>query len=193
MPISTKKILLTCFEPFDGRTANASHQIARQIQNRPLGQKCEILCLPVERFRADALVIERLRAQKYEAVVMLGEAGGRDFVAPERRAINRDDFPIPDNAGNQPRGETIIQNGAAILNSTLPLENIVWALQNAGLPAQISDDAGMYLCNRVFYGVRAFLQSESPQTRAGFVHFPLLKDLSLEKGAQALEIILGEV
>ena len=197
-----KTLLLTCFEPFDGRGLNASHQLARLVaQNSSFGWNLEVLCLPVERFRADAMVLNRLRQSPVDGVLMLGEASGRADITPELRAVNLDDYPIPDNAGNQPRGEPIIADGPPFLESMLPVASIVKALKRAQIPAAPSQDAGTYLCNRVFYAVMHFLQSENRNIAAGFVHVPLLPVqaaqkgpdcpyLSAETGVWALQIVM---
>ena len=68
---------------------------------------------------------------------MLGEAGRRCRVTPERVAINMDDFPIPDNQGNQPHGEPIVAGGPVGYFSTLPIYAIVTQLKHANIPAAI--------------------------------------------------------
>jgi pyrrolidone-carboxylate peptidase len=73
---------------------------------------------------------------------------------PERVAINMDDFPIPDNVGNQPQGEPIVAGGPVGYFSTLPIYAIVTQLKKAHNPAAIANSAGTYLCNRLFYSVR---------------------------------------
>ena len=173
-----KKLLLTAFEPFGGQALNASLETARALQGRHFeGAQIEVLALPVVRWRAPQLTIDALARFEPDFVVLLGEAGGRTEITPERVAINLDDYPIPDNAGNQPREKTIIEDGPAAYFSTLPLLRIQTALQNHRVPAAISNSAGTYLCNHLFYHVMHHLSETQSATRAGFVHVPLLADI----------------
>jgi pyroglutamyl-peptidase len=112
---------------------------------------------------------------------MLGEAGGRFRVNPERIAINVDDFRIPDNAGNQPRDEPIVEGGPAAYFSTLPLRAMVDQMISAGIPAAISNTAGTYLCNRLFYSVMHAISTEGLPAIAGFMHLPYLHEQAMNK------------
>jgi pyroglutamyl-peptidase len=171
------KLLLTAFEPFDGRAINASQEIARAIQGKAFdGAQTELLYLPVERFSSTRILLEAIESSKPDVILLLGEAKGRTAVTPERVAINIDDYPIPDNGGNQPREETIIDGGPAAYFSTLPIVAIRDALNGKDVPAAISNSAGTYLCNRVFYCVMDHLSESGSKTRAGFVHIPLLAE-----------------
>ena len=48
-----------------------------------------------------------------DAVLCIGQAGGRPDLTPERIAINMDDARIPDNEGNRPVDEPIRNDGQA--------------------------------------------------------------------------------
>lgn len=171
------RVLLCAFEPFGGQTLNASQQVAREVERLPLlGGSIEVLELPVERLRAPLLVIGAVERLRPDIIILLGEAGGRASITPERVAINVDDFSIPDNARNQPREEPIIDQGPAAYFSTLPLVAIREALQQEGVPAAISNTAGTYVCNHVFYRVMHHLAQSRSSVPAGFIHIPLLPE-----------------
>ena len=127
------------------------------------------------------MALELLRSNKPDIVIMLGEAGGRYRVNPERIAINIDDFRIPDNAGNQPKDEPIIDGGPAAYFSTLPIRGITDRIVKAHIPAAISNSAGSYLCNRLFFSVMHAINVEGWATRAGFIHLPYLHDQAMNK------------
>jgi len=137
--------------------------------------------LPVDRYRAVDNLLDLIRSGHPDVVIMLGEAGGRFRINPERIAINIDDFRIPDNAGNQPRDEPIIEGGPAAYFSTLPIRAIAERITRAHIPAAISNSAGAYLCNRVFYSVMHTIAVESLPIRAGFIHLPYLHDQAMIK------------
>ncbi len=177
-----KKLLLTAFEPFGGEIINPSLEIARVIQNMHFAHAhVEVVELPVARFQATEIAIRCMRRAKPDVVLMLGEAGSRLGITPERVAINLDDFPIPDKEGNQPQGEPIITQGPVGYFSTLPLDKIVTQLKIAHIPAKISNSAGLYLCNRLFYSVMHWVTLEQLPIRAGFIHLPYLHEQTVNK------------
>ena len=174
-----KKVLLSAFEPFDGQPFNASQEVARLV--RPLhfeNAHVEVVELPVERFRAPELLLRAIANTSPDIVIMLGEAGGRASISPERIAINVDDFSIPDNAGNQPCEEAVVDESPAAYFSTLPVLAIQNSLVAEGIPAVVSNTAGTYVCNHLFYRVLHHLAKSDSSTLAGFIHIPRLPEQS---------------
>jgi pyroglutamyl-peptidase len=177
-----KKLLLTAFEPFNGETINPSFEAARTLEGVEFQDALlRVVVLPVDRYRAIEIALDNLRIYKPDHVIMLGEAGRRFRVMPERVAINVDDFRIPDNAGNQPAGEPIVEGGPVGYFSTLPIRAIVERLKRHSIPADVSNSAGTYLCNRLFYSLMHHISSESLQTTAGFIHLPYMHEQVVEK------------
>jgi len=174
-------ILLTGFEPFGGETVNPSWQVARALHGETIeGARVHSLCLPCA--FGDALVVlgaelERLRPR---TVLALGQASGRAELTPERVAINVDDARIPCNAGRQPIDEAVVPGGPAAYFGTLPVKAIVAALRAAGLPASVSQTAGTYVCNHVYYGLMHALRRRRG-VRAGFMHLPLLPEQAVTR------------
>lgn len=177
-----KKLLLTAFEPFAGESINPSLEAARQMQKIDFADTVvRVIELPVDRFRAVQMALELLRACNPDIVIMLGEAGGRHRLSPERVAINIDDFRITDSSGNQPKDEPIIEGGPAAYFSTLPIRAITERIINAHIPAAISNSAGSYLCNRLFFSVMHAIKVEGLSAKAGFIHLPYLHDQAMNK------------
>lgn len=87
-------------------------------------------------------------------VLALGQAGGRCDLSLERVAINVDDARMADNAGNQPIDEAVVAGGPAAYFSSLPIKAMVAGLRAAGFPASVSQTAGTFVCNHVFYGLQ---------------------------------------
>ena len=182
MNATKKQILLTAFEPFGGEAANPSLEAARAMTGVDFpGAALTMLELPVDRHRAIEVAVERLRAVRPDAVMMLGLAMARYRITPERVAINVDDFRIPDNVGNQPAGEPVIEGGPVGYFSTLPIRAITDRLLRARIPAAISNSAGTYLCNRLFYSVMHVIAAEQLPTVAGFIHLPYMHEQALDK------------
>lgn len=164
-----KGLLLTGFEPFDGDTINPSLEVIRALTGR-----ASVAELPVDRGKAIEIVLAAIEAHNPDVVIMLGLWTGRSHICLERVAINADDFRIPDNAGNQPKGEAIIEDGPVGYFSTLPIYSIRDRLADAHIPAIISNTAGTYLCNRVFYSVMRHIALGKAAIIAGFIHLPCL-------------------
>jgi pyroglutamyl-peptidase len=169
-------ILLTGFEPFGGETTNPSWTAAEAASSllRAEGHAVAAVELPCV-FGESVVALEAaLAAHRPDLVVCVGQAGGRARISLERVAINCDDARIPDNAGNRPIDEEVIQDGPAAYFSTLPLKAGLAALRAAGIPAEVSQSAGTYVCNHVFYALMHAMTTRAgtPATRGGFIHVP---------------------
>jgi pyroglutamyl-peptidase len=166
-------ILLTGFEPFGGDTVNpswaAARSAARLLQAEGLDvQAVELPCVFGDSAKVLVGALERIRP---ELVLCAGQAGGRARIFLERVAINCDDARIPDNAGNQPVDEAVVQDGPAAYFTSLPVKAALAALTAEQIPAEVSQSAGTYVCNHVFYALMHALRRR-PGTRGGFVHMP---------------------
>ncbi|HZH44938.1 MAG TPA: pyroglutamyl-peptidase I [Lysobacter sp.] len=163
-------VLLTGFEPFGGETINPSWQAVRRLDGEIVaGHVVAARCLPVEFDRSLAVLREALDALGPRLVLCVGQAGGRAALSLERVAINLDDARIPDNAGRQPVDEPVDPRGPTAHFARLPLKAMLAALREAGIPAEISQTAGTFVCNHVFYGL---MQALPAHVRGGFVHIP---------------------
>lgn len=199
----TPNVLITGFEAFEGDESNASWEIAEALD----GWRCE--GAPVRAVQLPCVfgaAIERLDAALAQwqprLVVCLGQASGRAEITPERVAINVDDARIPDNAGRQPIDVAVIADAPAAYFTSLPVKAIVHDLRAAGLPASLSNTAGTFVCNHVFFALMHRLATRRPfaGARGGFVHVPCLPahaarrpglpSLALETQVQAMRRLL---
>ena len=171
-----KTILVTGFEPFGGESLNPSEEIARALHGREVvGHQVVGALLPCVFGAAVKELKHLLKAHAPVLVVCLGQAGGRAEITPERVAINLDDARIPDNAGQQPIDKPIVKAGPAAYWSTLPIKAIVQELRKHHFPAAVSQTAGTFVCNHVFYGLMHALR-EQDRVRGGFIHLPFLPE-----------------
>ena len=173
------RVLVTGFEPFGGQSTNPSALVAMALDGRQIGD-CQVVggLLPCVFGRALRELKHLLRQSKPKLVLCLGQAGGRSAIAIERVAINVDDACIADNAGATPIDQPIAVRGPVGYWSTLPIKAIVQALRNANIPAEISQSAGTFVCNHVFYGLMRSL-SRKP-VRGGFIHVPYSTEQATE-------------
>ncbi|MCF3141338.1 pyroglutamyl-peptidase I [Paenarthrobacter sp. AR 02] len=170
-------ILLTGFEPFGEDAVNPSWvavQRARDIL-RNEGHAVEALELPCVFGRSAAALNAAMDRLVPDVVVCVGLAGGRERVSLERVAINCDDARIPDNAGQRPIDQEVIRGGPAAYFSSLPIKAALRNLQIAGIKGEVSQSAGTYVCNHVFYALMHALASR-PGVRGGFIHVPYLPE-----------------
>ena len=176
-----KCVLVTGFEPFGGEDINPSWEICTALSRRIGGARIETLRVPTQFGLAIETVAGAIARLEPSVVLCLGQAGGRAAVSVERVAINVDDARIADNAGSQPVDEAIAPAGPAAYFSTLPIKAMVAAMREAGVPAQVSNTAGTFVCNHLLYGVLHLLAAGSRRARAGFVHVPWLDSQAVRR------------
>lgn len=194
-----KKLLITGFDPFGGETVNPSWEAVRLLPER-IGEYDLIkLQIPTEFSRASEAVLMAAEALQPDAILCVGQAGGRAGITPEVVGINLREARIPDNGGAQPVNEPVVKNGPAAYFATLPVREMVKALSDHGIPASLSYSAGAFVCNDVLYSV--LHRYSGTRTMAGFVHVPFLPEqakegvasMALETIAEALEIAIEQM
>jgi pyroglutamyl-peptidase len=168
----TGVILVTGFEPFGGERLNPSWEIVRALPDVIAGHRVEKLRVPTEFGRSVEVTTRAIDKLKPELVLCIGQAGGRSRMSVERLANNVDDARIADNAGNQPLDERIASGAPAAYFCTLPVKAMVAAMTEAGVPAEVSNSAGTFVCNHLIYGVLHHIAARGLAARAGFMHVP---------------------
>lgn len=174
-------VLVTGFDAFCGETVNPSWQICEQLPAAIGGLRVQTCRVPCEFGRAIEVVTEAIDRHRPALVVCLGQAGGRAHLSVERVAINVDDARIEDNAGARPIDEPVAVDGPPAYFATLPIKAMAKAMRDAGVPAEVSNSAGTYVCNHVMYGVLHHLARSPSATRAGFIHVPYAEEQVIDK------------
>ena len=191
--VGTATVLLTGFEAFGGETVNPSWLAVQALHGKSvLGRKIVAAQLPTVFDDSLKVLRDKLNQYQPELVICVGQAGGRGAISLERVALNVNDARIPDNAGAQPVDTPVFAKGPAAYFTGLPIKAMLQALQNQGFPVEVSQTAGTFVCNHVFYGLMHFLATQRglKAARGGFIHVPFLP----EQGAPAMpldEIVLG--
>lgn len=168
------KILITGFDPFGGESVNPALEAVKGMKDEIAGAQIVKLEIPTVFNKSIAKVREAMDREKPDVVLSIGQAGGRFAISPERVAINISDGRIADNEGNQPIDEPIFADGAPAYFSTLPVKAMVEAIKAKGIPAELSNTAGTYVCNHVMYGVLYHISKDFPGVRGGFIHVPFI-------------------
>ena len=167
------RILLTGFEPFGGEQINPSWEVAKALDGQKIAG-VNIIARMLPCVFGDALKVlqQSIDEVNPDLVLALGQAGGRSDFSIERIAINIDDARIADNAGARPIDQPVVNDAPAAYFSTLPIKTMVAGLRAAGHPASVSQTAGTFVCNHVFFGLQHALHGSG--VRSGFMHLPLL-------------------
>lgn len=178
-------ILLTGFEAFGGEALNPSWLVAEALHGKKVaGLRIQAHRLPCVFGQSLHSLAGALSKAQPRLVLLLGQAGGRSDLSLERVAVNVDDARIPDNLGQQPIDEAVVPGAPAAYFSSLPIKAMVAALHNAGLPASVSQTAGTFVCNHVFFGLMHALQQQGG-VRGGFMHLPYLPAQATHRPGQA--------
>jgi len=193
------KALVTGFEPFGDDSVNPSLETLGRLPPRLGDLVLMTRVLPTAFGRALDALDDAIATTGPDIVLCLGLAGGRAALSLERVAINIDDARIPDNDARQPIDLPVVAGGPAAYFATLPVKAAAAALREAGLPAVVSNTAGTFVCNHVFYGLM-HLAATRPGMRGGFLHLPYLPEqaarqdgapsLALDDIVRGVEIVL---
>ncbi len=202
-----KTILLTGFEAFGNTPVNPAEQVARRLDGEMLhGARIVSRIIPNTFFVCIDAVKAALSETDADAVVMLGEYGGRATISVERLAQNFNDstrYGLKDNAGVELQGDPTAADGPLAYHSTLPIRAMVRAMREGGTPGEISDAAGTFCCNHLFYGVLHHLTVTGHGIPAGWIHLPHLPEvaardenigapsMSVETAAEGLRLALA--
>ena len=190
------KILVTGFDPFGGETVNPAYEAVKLLPDTIAGAQIIKLQVPT-RFALSGTVLEAaVNEHRPDAVICVGQAGGRSAITPERVAINLADASIPDNAGDQPVDEPIRKDGAPAYFTSLPVTAIVQKrkkkkkMRAAGIPAALSYTAGSFVCNSLMYTLLYLIDRQYPAMRGGFIHVPYAMEQAVSKplGTPSMEL-----
>ena len=174
------RILITGFGPFPGAPSNPTMRLVRHLVRLKRAR-----FTGVERF-GQVLATEwgalqgfrnTIRKSKPDCVLMFGLAGRRRKVTPEARAANVAGLLRVDGAGHSPASRSLLAAGPAHRRGRIDAVRMAAGLRRAGIAADVSQNAGDYLCNALFWTA---LESGVP---AIFVHVPKPKKVGPKKSA----------
>jgi len=184
--ISNDTVLLTGFEPFAGERINPSQELVRKLDGETInGHRVVGAILPVAFSSTLPMLEALLETHRPSLVLATGQAGGRSELAIERIAANLIDARIADADGLQPIDEPAIAGAPAAYFSTLPVKAMLARLRALGIPASLSQSAGSYVCNQVFFDLSHLIATHYPGMRSGFIHVPWLPEQATRHQGQA--------
>ena len=173
-----KKLLITGFDPFGGEAVNPSWEAVQLLSDEIGNYRLTRRQIPTVFDKAAKIVLDAAAQLTPDVILCIGQAGGRSAVTPEAVAINLREARIADNEGVQPINTPVVPEGPAAYFTTVPVREMVAAIQTAGLPAALSLSAGAFVCNDVLYTL--LHHYHSTDTRVGFIHVPYLPQQAKE-------------
>ena len=173
-----KKLLITGFDPFGGADRNPSREAVMALPDVIGDYTLFKLEIPTVFGLAAETVLRAATDLRPDAILCVGQAGGRANITPEVVAINLREASIPDNHGNQPRNTPVVENAPAAYFSTLPVRAMAEAVKAAGVPCALSYSAGVFVCNDLLYTL--LHHYDGTDVRVGFIHIPYLPEQAKE-------------
>jgi len=195
-----KKIVLTGFEPFGGSDINPSILACKEVSRKKFeGYEVSVHEIPLNFSNIKSNIQQIVHQEKPDIVICTGQSP-RSVISLERVAINIADISKSAyNCGAKPNDVILENEGDDGYFSTLPIRKIFLELEKNKIPVEISNSAGTYGCNQIFYHLMFFLKLKKYKIPAGFVHVPSLPEqvvgkripsMSLDLIVQALELII---
>ncbi|MBN9538686.1 MAG: pyroglutamyl-peptidase I [Alphaproteobacteria bacterium] len=194
------KALVTGFDAFGGDEVNPSSLAVGRLKKRLGKVAVQAAELPTSFARSTEALRMAIAKAKPDIVLCVGQAGGRSELCLERVAINVQDARIRDNDGKQPIDKPVVAGGPSAYFATLPIKACVAAMRQAGLPAAVSNTAGTFVCNHIFYALMDMAAAHPSPLRGGFLHIPYVPEqaarlggapsMSVDDIVRGIEIIL---
>lgn len=175
------RVLVTGFDPFGGDKVNPAYEAVKLLPNTIKGAEIVTIEIPTVYGKSGETVEKSIKEYKPDAVLCVGQAGGRSTITVEKVAINLAEARIKDNEGNQPVDEAIKADGENAYFATIPVKAMVNNIRDHGIPANISYSAGTFVCNDVMYNLLYLISTKYPQIKGGFIHVPFAPEQVIER------------
>ncbi|GBG83843.1 hypothetical protein CBR_g37642 [Chara braunii] len=123
--------------------------------------------------------------------VHFGVNSGASKFALERRAVNEASFRCPDEMGWQPHKQPIVPEDGGMNHcreTKLNADLFVRSLRVRGFDVALSDDAGRFVCNYVYY--QSLRHAEANGNMSVFIHVPTFAVVSKEQQFWFVENVL---
>ena len=185
-----KTILLTGFEPFGGSHINPSIEACKSLHGKGYnGFKVKVVEIPLRFHEVRTSLVKAIEDTKPSAVISTGQAGS-SMIRLERVAINVADARIAYNCGKQPVDEPIVEDGPVAYFSTLPLRKMLAVIEEEKVPVSISNSAGTFGCNHIFYDLMHHIKENELGIPGGFIHVPSLPEQAMKKQGPSMSLDL---
>jgi len=184
-------ILVSGFGPFGGIDENPSWGAVEPLDHELIaGHDVRAVMTPVVWDEADEVLLAEYERLKPVIAVASGVAAGEGIIRLESTAVNQ--AYGTDNNEVFMAGVPIMEDGEEFLYGTIPLAELEAILDQEGYPVGISDYAGDYLCNFIYYKLMHRVAEEDVEKHilGGFVHVPSVDVVSISEMTEAWVLIL---
>ena len=184
------KLLVTGFTPFGGESINPSWEAVKALPDRIGTTELIRREIPTAFDESCAALRAAIEALRPDAVLCVGQYGGANCIRVERVAVNLRDARIADNAGKKPLDEPVVPGGPDAYFASIPTRQIVDALREKSIPAQLSYSAGTFVCNNLLYCALHESALRYPDMSCGFIHVPYLPEQAKDGNAPSMSLAL---
>jgi len=172
-------VLLTGFNRFGSFPVNTSQLLIEELGRRNVGSgQLNIVTqiLPTE-FRKSGILLEKIiTTYRPRIILSAGISSYAYSIKLERFALNIDDTDVPDNRGYIPKDKKIKPDGAEAYRGNFPLEQLQSCISGYNFPVYISNHAGSYVCNHVYYVGCYLVRKLRLPALHGFIHLPTIDE-----------------
>lgn len=182
-------IIVTGFEPFLNNEVNPTLEVLGLLPKSIRGNDIITVRLPVEYDQCFNVLKPYIEKYKPGIIINLGLAPTRKNICIERVALNISSSKYEDNSKVIKTEESIIKNGKNAYFSTLPMTKIYDILKKKGIPVEISNTAGLYICNNIMYHVLHYIEVNNLDTKAGFIHVPFMTKQVKDDSINSLPLV----
>lgn len=188
------KILVTGFPPFPGVSTNPSQILIDALMIGLIdipGVELMPATVPVEYQGVEQVFDQLIEDLQPDCVLSFGVGRHHHSLRFESLAVNLDDASLPDNAGELRTETRIIPDGPDEIATQFDLDRLARTLSSHGVSAEISENAGRYVCNHLlYYGSYKQDRVEHPYQFL-FTHIPSLENgFVLERTLNGLELMI---
>lgn len=194
MPTKAITCLLTGFDAFGANKVNPTELIVKAfpdlLTTKPSGSLRHAKEIHIEKLILPSAGVRGWKALRAAldhtvknspgplCVVMTGLAQKRERLNLERFAINIKDYGIADNSGHQPLDKPINKTAPDLLRTTINLATLNSAINKTGYPSVISNHAGTFICNELYFQALNYALNQPKIKSVIFVHVPTEKQFA---------------
>lgn len=164
-----KRCLIFCFEPFGNDSINSGDKAAKLLPSMIDENEIVVRKLPVSYIKSIQEACSVVEREHPDKILAVGQASGRPTISLERVAVNVMRSSTADNDGNIVDGRNIVLDGPDACLTKMPIDAIASRLRDCGYPVFVSNTAGTFVCNALYYG----LLNRFRHIPTLFIHLPL--------------------
>jgi pyroglutamyl-peptidase len=167
-----RRLLVTGFSDFPGVQDNPSAWLAQHAATLPAPQGWAVrtLVLPTSYRDLESHLDRALAEWRPHWLLATGVAPRARQVQVESQARNYDDCHLRDATGDLRQGQIIVPTAPEYLPASISPQILIEQFRRQRFAAQLSESAGTYCCNHLFY--HALWHGRQQSLAVNFIHLP---------------------